>query len=104
MLSRTIKRCASRFGLDPTRFDSHSLRIGGATALRAHGVAADRIQRAGRWRSLPVSLSYPAQSSTEQDQLLQVFRSPPRYDLIDLAMGTQTPQHVPVRRDPSRGR
>lgn len=104
MLSRAIKRCASRFGFDPARFDSHSLRIGGATALRAHGVAADIIQRAGRWRSLPISLSYPAQSSTEQDQLLQILRSPPRYDLVDLIMGTQTPRHVPVRRDSPLGR
>ena len=98
MLSRSIKRCARRFGLDPSRFDSHSLRIGGATALRAHGVAADTVQRAGRWRSLPVSLSYPAPSSSEQDSLLNAFRSPSRYTLVDLAMGTMTPKHVPVRR------
>ena len=70
-------------------------------ALRAHGVSADRIQHAGRWRSFPVSLSYPAQSSTEQDQLLQVFWSTPRFDLV---MGTQTPRHVPARRGSPLGR
>lgn len=104
MLSRAIKRCATRFGLDPSRFDSHSLRIGGATALRAYGVAPDAVQRAGRWRSLPVSLSYPALSTAEQDMLLATFRSPPRYTLVDLAMGTHTPRHVPVRRDAPQGR
>lgn len=104
MLSRSIKRCARCFGLDPSRFDSHSLRIGGATALRAHGVAADAVQRAGRWRSLPVSLSYPAPSTSEQDLLLNAFRSPSRYTLVDLAMSTLTPKHVPVRRSAPHSR
>lgn len=38
-------------GLDMQRLSSHSLRIGGATALYAAGHAVTTIQREGRWRS-----------------------------------------------------
>ena len=46
MMSNTIKSCARALGLGPTRFNSHSLRIGGATALRASGASADQVLRA----------------------------------------------------------
>ena len=38
-------------GLDPARFGTHSLRIGGATAALAAGVQPTLIRVAGRWSS-----------------------------------------------------
>ena len=40
------------FKLDPTRISSHSLRIGGASALAAAGVPDYIILDMGRWKSL----------------------------------------------------
>jgi hypothetical protein len=57
MMVDTIKQCAAAFGFDPSRFASHSLRIGGATQLAANGVSQDLIQMMGRWRSAPVCLN-----------------------------------------------
>ena len=40
------------FHLDPARFSTHSLRIGGASALAAAGVPDYVILDMGRWKSL----------------------------------------------------
>ena len=39
-------------GLDPTRYRTHSLRIGGASMLAAAGRPDYEIQKLGRWKSL----------------------------------------------------
>ncbi|RLN95758.1 hypothetical protein BBJ28_00011833 [Nothophytophthora sp. Chile5] len=50
-VARTIKTAASRVGLDPTRFSTHSIRIGGATALLNSGADRLAIKLLGRWLS-----------------------------------------------------
>ncbi|KAE8968658.1 hypothetical protein PR001_g27724 [Phytophthora rubi] len=50
-ISKTIKRAASRSGLDPARFSTHSVRIGGATALLNAGADRLVIKLLGRWLS-----------------------------------------------------
>jgi hypothetical protein len=51
--TKTIKRIASFLGFDPSRFSTHSLRIGGATALASDPTIRDStIQTMGRWKSL----------------------------------------------------
>lgn len=52
-----LKRCGAALGEDPALFGSHSLRIGGATALYSKGVRESYIQWWGNWR-LPVFLIY----------------------------------------------
>ena len=47
-----IKEVATAFGLDATRYSTHSMRIGGASILAAAGVPDYIIQLAGRWKSL----------------------------------------------------
>ncbi len=45
-------RCLLRdTGVDPSRYSSHSFRIGSATAAAAAGFSDTQIQRLGRWRS-----------------------------------------------------
>jgi len=46
-----IERAARQEGYTAERFGSHSLRIGGATALYHMGVAVEIIKRYGRWAS-----------------------------------------------------
>ena len=46
-----LERAAVACGLPPERFRSHSLRIGGATALYHHFQDIDIVRRWGRWRS-----------------------------------------------------
>jgi len=47
-----LKQLALLCNLDPTGISSHSLRIGGASALAAAGVPDYLIMDMGRWRSL----------------------------------------------------
>jgi hypothetical protein len=51
-LNKWLADVAKVNGLDPSRISSHSLRIGGASALAAANVPDYLIQRMGRWNSL----------------------------------------------------
>jgi hypothetical protein len=51
-LNKWLAGIAKANGLDPSRVSSHSLRIGGASALAAANVPDYLIQRMGRWNSL----------------------------------------------------
>ena len=46
-----VKSLMQRLGEDPSEFGSHSLRIGGATALFASGASPTVIRTMGRWSS-----------------------------------------------------
>jgi hypothetical protein len=68
------------FKLDPTRISSHSLRIGGASALAAAGVPDYIILDMGRWKSLAF-LAYVRRTT----QMFEVARyALSRNDLITL--------------------
>ena len=51
-LLKAIKSIAFHFGFDPSRFGTHSSRIGGASALSAAGIEDSIIKLMGRWKSL----------------------------------------------------
>ena len=51
-LSRAIKLVAAQMGLNPARFRTHSLRIGGASMMAAAGRPDYEIMKLGRWKSL----------------------------------------------------
>jgi hypothetical protein len=65
----SLKAMAVYFHLDPTRFSTHSLRIGGASALAAAGVPDYVILDMGRWKSLAF-LAYVRRST----QMFEVAR------------------------------
>lgn len=48
---QAIRALVVRQGLDPKRYGTHSMRVGGATTLAHAGVPARLIRAAGRWRS-----------------------------------------------------
>lgn len=49
--SAVLKKALAALGGDYSRYQSHSFRIGAATAAAAMGVSVDDIKRAGRWSS-----------------------------------------------------
>lgn len=65
-----LQKLAVAYGLDPRRVSSHSLRIGGASALAAAGVPDYVIQDMGRWKSLAF-LTYVRKST----EMFEVARS-----------------------------
>ena len=71
-LTKAVKTVARSFGLDPTRFFSHSLRIGGASALPAAIVPYYISQKLGRWKSLAF-LAYLRMSHSAFDKALDVL-------------------------------
>ncbi|OWZ16431.1 hypothetical protein PHMEG_0009788 [Phytophthora megakarya] len=62
VVSSIIKKAAGRSGLDPARYSTHSVRIGGATALLNAGADRLVIKRLGRWMSNAFE-DYPVLSS-----------------------------------------
>ena len=47
-----LRKIATKFGLDQSRYSFHSLRIGGPTTLAAAGKSDHCIKKMGRWKSL----------------------------------------------------
>ena len=76
-----LKKMAVAYGLDPRRVSSHSLRIGGASALAAAGVPDYVIRDMGRWKSLAF-LTYIRKST----EMFEIARSAlARGDLLSAA-------------------
>lgn len=50
-VSDTIKKAAKELNCEPGDYATHSLRIGGATALFCSGVSHEEVRRFGRWAS-----------------------------------------------------
>ena len=57
-----IKKELEKEGLDPTKFEIHSLRSGGASAAAALGVPDRLFQRHGGWRSEKARNNYVKES------------------------------------------
>ena len=74
-LSAVIKETAVAFGFEPTFFSCYSMRIGGASLLRAAGASDGFILLMGRWKSLPVALGYQDNSSAAQDLMMKMLTS-----------------------------
>jgi hypothetical protein len=51
MVSNELKRAAVEMGQDEANYATHSLRIGGCTALLASNMDSESVRRFGRWRS-----------------------------------------------------
>ena len=71
--SASLKRMVAIQGFDPEKFSTHSLRIGGATALAAAGVPDSTIQTLGRWKSLAFLVYIRTSITTLQRALLSMI-------------------------------
>ena len=70
-----IKTVATAMSLDPTRYSTHSLRIGGASVLAAAGLPDYFIQVIGRWKSLAF-LTYIRSASSMFSKALTALTNP----------------------------
>lgn len=79
MVNETLKIIADNFGLEHVRdsFTSHSLRIGGATALIASGASRETIQRIGSWSTSQSASDsiYELQTPHENSNLWSALRN-----------------------------
>lgn len=57
-MQAVLKRALKGFGIDPSDFGIHSLRIGYATTLDHRHVSLDVIRRKGRWRGTNIVFRY----------------------------------------------
>ena len=71
-INARLERAASAEGYEPERFGSHSLRIGGATALYHAGMPVEVIKRYGRWASDAFQL-YLWEGSEDATGLAQIM-------------------------------
>ena len=81
-----VKAAAIRLGVDPAKFSLHSLRIGGACALRAAGAPLSMILFMGRWKSAPACLSYQVVGVHEYDRAMDYLRTPGVLTIADVEL------------------
>lgn len=62
-LNRRIKTAARTAGINPEHISSHSLRVGMAHDLAAHGISMHGLTQAGRWKN-PTTAAHYAQHLT----------------------------------------
>lgn len=74
-MNSILKFTARLRGLDPSHVSCHSLRVGGASLLRAAGASDRDICTAGRWKSVPACVGYHAPSTITYDRLLHLVTS-----------------------------
>ncbi len=70
-----FEQAATVFGLDAAWFDTHSLRMSAPTIARAANVLTTTIMSMGRWKLLPASLLYQAQSTQLNNSILSIVNN-----------------------------
>ncbi len=93
---KAIKNVAKHLGLDPDRYSTHSLRIGGATVMAAAGLPDYIIQLIGRWKSLAF-LTYIRSNLTMFTKAFSVLTNPNLFTvshLMQVNSGMKLPQRV----------
>ena len=87
-IASLLEKAAAAEGYSPSRFGTHSVRIGGATALLHAGMPIELIQRYGRWLSSAFQFylweaaedsRYLAQAMSADRSTLVVTRGRPRH-------------------------
>ncbi len=81
-----VKQGAAVFGLDAAWFDTHSLRMSAPTIARAAHVSTTNIMSMGRWKSLPASLLYQAQSTQLNNSILSTVNNPTLFTTEDIIL------------------
>lgn len=73
-----LKNLLSEVGIDHTDYNTHSLRIGGATLLARNGVSNGYIKALGRWRS-NIFEQYIRPTEIDMAKLSQAFFLPVKF-------------------------
>ena len=85
MVSKTIKDCARRFGLDHRDYGTHSPRIGGACTLRAGGASQSYLAEMGRWaEGSSAILTYQETSQKEMAAMQRILQDATLFTTRDI--------------------
>jgi hypothetical protein len=82
-LNDIVKKVAVEMGQDPERYSSHSLRIGGATAMSLAGISDHIIMIYGRWKSLAFLL-YARKCRATSDVVVSSILNPINFTSDDV--------------------
>lgn len=82
-VTRSIKSAAKGYDLDPIFFSTHSIRITGATRLRAAGATDQTIMRMGRWSSITACGLYQRENATERARVTSILVKGDGFGLAD---------------------
>jgi hypothetical protein len=74
-VARALKAAAAKYGLNPKKFAAHSLRRGGAQALRDAGFSEEFIKKYGAWRSDANKRYHSAPASECKDVARRMIKS-----------------------------
>ena len=74
-LRSTLRSLLRRIGYDPRNFNTHSFRIGAATAAARAGLPTETIKQLGRWRSNAYSV-YVRHTPNHSSTTAQIARAP----------------------------
>jgi hypothetical protein len=86
-----VKQAATVFGLDASWFDTHSIRMSAPTIARAARVSTTNIMSMRRWRSLPASLLYQAQSTQLNNSIISIVNNPTLFTSEDILLSRVLP-------------
>ena len=92
--NRVIKEGTRLYGYNPDKFSSHSLRIGGASALAAAGAPSWVIQLTGRWNSLAF-LQYFRLASTQFQRSIELQTDGTTFTAKHIEMWSPSHLHRP---------
>jgi hypothetical protein len=90
----TVKDGAKLYGFNGDRFSSHSIRIGGASALAAAGAPSWVIQLTGRWKSLAF-LQYIRLASTQFQRSIELQTDGTTFTAKHIEMWSPAHQYRP---------
>jgi hypothetical protein len=83
-LTSILKKCAVHHKLSEKNFSLYSLRIGGATHLRAGNAGDSMIKFLGGWKSLDCSLMYQESSLNEFSRIQDMFSDDTLFTIEDV--------------------
>jgi hypothetical protein len=89
--TKVVKYAATLFGFAPDLFGGQSIRVGGATLLRAAGATDGEICLMGRWKSLPACLGYQEVSTATHDRMLNMLLTTGAYTNRDIRLQYRLP-------------
>ncbi len=85
-IQSAVKQAATVFGLDAAWFDTHSLRMSAPTIARAANVLTTTIMSMGRWKLLPASLLYQAQSTQLNNSIISIVNNTTLFTTEDIVL------------------
>lgn len=85
-IKSAVKQAATVFGLNQAWFDTHSIRMSALTIARAARLSTTNIMSMDRWKSVPASILYQAQSTQLNNTILSIVNNPTLFTSEDILL------------------